>query len=122
MSSRSPIIYSLAGKRVWVAGHRGMVGSALMRALKNEGGELLTVDRDALDLRNQDDVQEWIAANRPDAVFIAAATVGGIHANATRPADFLFDNLAIAANIIHGAASAKIEKLVFLASSCVYPR
>jgi GDP-L-fucose synthase len=116
------VLYSLTAKRIWVAGHRGMVGSALMRRLKTEGCTILTVDRAVLDLRRQSDVESWIAANRPDAIFIAAATVGGIHANATRPAEFLYDNLAIAANIINGAAKAKVAKLMFLGAACLYPR
>lgn len=118
----SPVIFPLAGKRVWVAGHGGMVGSALVRRLAGESCEVLTVDHAALDLRRQGDVEDWLADYRPDAVFIAAATVGGILANAQRPADFLYDNLAIALNIIHGAARAKVARLVNLGAACVYPR
>jgi GDP-L-fucose synthase len=109
-------------KRIWIAGHNGMVGSALVRRLKSEPCEVLTVDRKTLDLRRQADVESWIAANRPDAIFVAAATVGGISANASRPAEFLYDNLAIATNIIHAAAVAKVGKLMFLGAACVYPR
>ena len=118
-SSRS---YELAGKRVWVAGHRGMVGSALARRLEREGCEILTVTRTEVDLRRQGEVEEWLAAERPHAVFLAAATVGGILANDTRPAEFLYDNLAIEANIVHGAWTVRVEKLLFLGSSCIYPK
>jgi GDP-L-fucose synthase len=114
--------FQLKGKRIWVAGHRGLVGSALVRRLASEQCELLTVDRSALDLRRQGEVEAWVAAKRPDAVFITAATVGGISANATRPAEFLYDNLAIATNIINAAAMAKVSKLMFLGAACVYPR
>jgi len=99
-----------------------MVGSALVRRLANSGAAILTVDHDRLDLRRQDATEQWVKTNRPDAVFVAAATVGGIQANSSRPAEFLYDNLAIAANIIHAAASADVSKLVFLGSSCFYPR
>lgn len=122
LTDRLPDEFPLAGKRVWIAGHRGMVGSALTRRLECESCMVLTVDREALDLRRQNDVEAWLMANRPDAVFIAAATVGGILANSTRPAEFLYDNLAIAANIIHGAARAKVGKLMFLGAACLYPR
>ena len=122
MPSRSPIVYPLAGKRVWVAGHRGMVGSALMRRLASERCELLTVDRSALDLRSQPDVDRWIRTQRPQAVFIAAAVVGGIQANASRPVDFLYDNVAIATNIIRSSAEHMVEKLMFLGAACLYPR
>lgn len=118
----APVIYPLEGKRVWVAGHRGMVGSALVRRLAGEGCTLLSVDRQALDLRRQSDVERWVGANRPDVVFIAAATVGGILANSTRPAEFLHDNLAIASNIIGAAAKSKVSKLMFLGAACLYPR
>ena len=115
-------VYDLAGKRVWVAGHSGMVGSALARRLAGTGAEILTVARDSVDLRRQAGVEEWLAAHRPNAVFLVAATVGGIEANRTRPADFLYDNLAISANIIHAAAETGVHKLLFLGSSCCYPR
>jgi len=114
--------YSLEGKRVWVAGHGGMVGGALLRRLQPERCEVLTARRDQLDLRNQADTREWMAEHRPDAVIVAAARVGGIHANDTYPADFLFDNLAIELNIINAAATIGVEKLLFLGSSCIYPR
>lgn len=122
MAESGPVVFSLAGKRVWVAGHRGMVGSALLRRLDREGCTILTVDRSTLDLRRQSDVETWLLANRPDAVFIAAATVGGIHANASRPGEFLYDNLAIASNIIHGSSIANVTKLMFLGAACLYPR
>ncbi|NJO53929.1 MAG: GDP-L-fucose synthase [Bacteroidales bacterium] len=114
--------YSLAGKRVWVAGHRGMVGSAIVRRLAAENCEVLTADRAALDLTNQAAVSAWVADSKPDAVFLAAAKVGGILANATYPADFLFDNLMIEANVIHAAHRASVGKLLFLGSSCIYPK
>ncbi|WP_299438672.1 GDP-L-fucose synthase [uncultured Rhodospira sp.] len=114
--------YALAGKRVWVAGHRGMVGGALMRRLADEGCTLIGDARGRVDLRRQADVEAFFASERPDAVFLAAARVGGIHANNTYPADFLYDNLMIEANIIHAAAARGVEKLLFLGSSCIYPR
>lgn len=114
--------YDLTGKRVWVAGHRGMVGSAIVRRLTREACEVLTVDRAAVDLRRQAETEAWLATNRPQAILLAAATVGGILANDTRPAEFLYDNLAIEANIIKGAHRCGVEKLLFLGSSCIYPR
>src|SRR5207249_9443815 len=106
----------------WVAGHRGMAGSAIVRRLAAEDCEVLKVDRAEVDLRSQDRVEKWMKDRRPNAVFVAAATVGGILANDTRPAEFLYDNLAIEANIIHAAWKTKVEKLLFLGSSCIYPR
>jgi len=114
--------FRLDGKRVWVAGHRGMVGSAIVRRLAGEDCEVVTVPRAELDLQRQAAVEDWLAATRPDAVILAAATVGGIQANALRPVDFLYDNLMIEANIINAAWRAGVEKLVFLGSSCIYPR
>jgi GDP-L-fucose synthase len=114
--------FSLVGKRIWVAGHRGMVGSATVRRLARENCEILVADRAELDLRDQAGVQSWIERAKPDVVIVAAATVGGIHANATRPADFLYDNLAIETNIIHAAYKAGVAKLLFLGSACIYPR
>jgi GDP-L-fucose synthase len=105
-----------------VAGHAGMVGSALCRALEVRGAAVLTIDREVCDLRNQRAVHDWLAGERPDAVFVSAALVGGIEANRTRPAEFLYDNLLIAANIIHAAAAVDVGKLMFLGSSCFYPR
>lgn len=118
----SESIFDLEGKRVWVAGHRGMAGSALCRRLALENCEIVTVGRQEVDLRRQDEVETWINDVRPDVVFVAAATVGGIHANSTRPAEFIYNNLAIEMNIIEGAYRANVQKLVFLASSCIYPR
>ncbi len=122
MSDTTPVIYSLAGKRVWVAGHRGMVGSALVRRLDREDCEILTVGREQVDLVRQDQVEGWMLETRPDAVFVPAAKVGGILANSTWPAQFLYQNLMIEANIIHTAYKAGVEKLMFLGSSCIYPK
>nr|WP_148125279.1 GDP-L-fucose synthase [Azospirillum doebereinerae] len=122
VSVSKSVEFSLEGKRIWVAGHRGMAGSAIVRRLAREGCEVLTADRAALDLRRQDAVEAWVADRRPDVAFVAAATVGGILANSTRPADFLYDNLVIETNIIHAAHRAGVAKLVFLGSSCIYPR
>lgn len=120
MTSRTE--YRLEGKRVWVAGHRGMAGSAIVRRLAAEDCEVLTVGRDAVDLRRQEAVEAWMAQTRPQAVFVAAATVGGILANSSRPAEFLYDNLALETNVIHAAWKTGVEKLLFLGSSCIYPR
>lgn len=114
--------FDLAGKRVWVAGHRGMVGKALVRRLEREPCEVLTVDRAELDLTAQAAVFEWMERERPDLVIVAAAKVGGINANNIYPAQFLYENLAIEANIIEGARRAGVAKLVFLGSSCIYPK
>lgn len=115
-------MYDLTGKRVWVAGHRGMVGSALVRRLEREGCEILQAGRDVVDLGDQASTRRWITRERPDAIFLAAAKVGGILANDTYPADFLYDNLMIAANVIEAAHRADVEKLCFLGSSCIYPK
>ena len=115
-------MFELAGKRVWIAGHRGMAGSAIVRRLAVENCEVITATHQELDLRNQADVTAWMADGRIDVVFMAAATVGGILANSTRPAEFIFDNLAIATNVIEGARQCGVEKLLFLGSSCIYPR
>lgn len=122
MMAASSSSFDLTGKRVLVAGHRGMVGSALVRRLGREGCTLLQVGREQADLRRQADVERWMEANKPDAVFVAAATVGGILANNTRPADFLYDNLAIEVNIVDAARRTGVKKLLFLGSSCIYPR
>jgi GDP-L-fucose synthase len=114
--------FHLAGRRVWVAGHGGMVGQALVRRLSREGCEILTADRNAVDLRRQRETEAWVEANRPDAIFLAAAKVGGILANATRPAEFLYDNLAIQANVIEAAWRCGVKKLLALGSSCIYPK
>jgi GDP-L-fucose synthase len=113
--------YSLSGKRIYVAGHRGMVGSALVRRLSTEDCTVLTAER-RIDLREQTAVREWFAANKPDAVIVAAAKVGGILANDSYPADFLYDNLMIEANLIEAARQTQVEKLLFLGSSCIYPK
>ena len=115
-------LFPLAGRRVFVAGHRGMVGSAIVRRLAGEGCEILTVGRGQVDLRRQQPTEDWVGAQRPDAVIVAAATVGGILANASRPADFIYDNLAIETNLIHAAHQARVKKLLFLGSSCIYPK
>jgi GDP-L-fucose synthase len=114
--------YALAGKRVWVAGHRGMVGAAVARRLELENCTILTAGRDCLDLRDAAAVKAWMAAEKPQAVVLAAAKVGGIVANDSWPADFLYDNLAIENAIIHGAFATGAEKLLFLGSSCIYPK
>ncbi len=114
--------FDLSGKRVWVAGHRGMAGAAMVRRLKREGCEIVTADRSELDLLRQAEVHAWMADKKIDAVFLAAATVGGIMANSTRPAEFLYENLVIETNVIHAAKSAGVKKLLFLGSSCIYPR
>jgi GDP-L-fucose synthase len=121
MTSAKPI-FDLAGRRVWVAGHRGMVGSAVVRRLETEPCEVITAGRETVDLRRQEAVERWMAEARPDAAIIAAATVGGILANDSRPVDFLYDNLMIETNIIEAARNAGVQKLLFLGSSCIYPR
>jgi GDP-L-fucose synthase len=121
MTTAAPI-HELAGKRVWVAGHRGMVGRALVRRLQGEGCTILTIGREELDLRERSDVARWLDREQPDTVVIAAATVGGILANDTRPAEFLYDNLAIVTSIIERARHAGVRKLLYLGSSCIYPR
>jgi GDP-L-fucose synthase len=114
--------FELKGKRVYVAGHRGMVGSALVRRLAQDNVELVTVDRREVDLCNQAAVFDWFAKAKPQVVFLAAAKVGGIVANDTLRAEFIYDNIAIAANVIHAAHLNGAEKLMFLGSSCIYPR
>jgi GDP-L-fucose synthase len=117
------LLHDLTGKRVWVAGHRGMVGSAVVRRLQNENvAEILICRREEADLRRQAEVEAWMHKAKPDVVVLAAAKVGGILANDTYPADFLYDNLIIEANIIHTAAQVGVEKLLFLGSSCIYPK
>ena len=115
-------IYSITGKRIFVAGHRGMVGSALVRRLAGEQCEILTAPRIELDLRRQAETEAWMRAKRPDIVLVAAARVGGILANDSYPAEFLYDNLMIEANLIRAAHETGVEKLLFLGSSCIYPR
>jgi GDP-L-fucose synthase len=106
---------------VFVTGHRGMVGSALVRSLQGKA-QVLTATRQQLDLTRQADTEDWLATHRPDVVIIAAAKVGGIHANSTYPADFIYENLMIAANTIHAAYKTGVRRLLFLGSSCIYPR
>jgi GDP-L-fucose synthase len=118
--ARTP--FDLKGKTVFVAGHTGMVGAALARRLAREGVELLTVGRSEVDLRDQAAVFNWFAKTRPQAVFLAAAKVGGIVANNTLRGEFIYDNLIIAANVIHAAHVNGAEKLMFLGSSCIYPK
>jgi GDP-L-fucose synthase len=117
-----PLLFDLRDKRVYVAGHNGMVGSAIMRRLANEGCEILAADRRTLDLTNQQSTENWLARMRPDAIFLAAGRVGGIYANNTYPADFIADNLAIALNVIRGAHATGVKKLLALGSSCIYPK
>lgn len=114
--------YDLKGKRIWVAGHRGMVGGAVVRRLEQEDCEIITAGRDVVDLVHQKAVHDWMAANKPDAIILAAAKVGGIHANNTYPVDFLYENLIMEANIIHAAHEAEVERVLFLGSSCIYPK
>ena len=114
--------YPLKGKKVWVAGHNGMVGSAITRRLQNEECDLVTVERADLDLTDQSKTKQWIAEHKPDCIFLAAARVGGIHANDTYPAEFIHENLAIQTNVIHAAYKIGVEKLLFLGSSCIYPK
>jgi len=118
----SKVGFDLAGKRVWVAGHRGMVGAALVRRLQSEACEIVTAGRSDIDLLRQDQTESWLARNRPDVVIVAAAKVGGILANDTFPADFLYQNLMIQANIVEASRLAGVRKLLFLGSSCIYPK
>jgi GDP-L-fucose synthase len=115
-------MYDLAGKKVWVAGHRGMVGSALVRRLASEGCKVITAGRDRVDLKRQSQVEDFLSEARPDAIVMAAAKVGGILANDTRPAEFLYDNLIIEANITQAAHVNGVERMLFLGSSCIYPK
>jgi GDP-L-fucose synthase len=114
--------FALAGRRVFVAGHRGMAGSAIVRRLQSEACETLTAPRRELDLMDQAQTRGWFERERPDAVIVAAARVGGILANDSYPADFLYDNLMIEANVIEAAHRSDVQKLVFLGSSCIYPK
>lgn len=114
--------FELKGKSVYVAGHRGMVGSALVRRVAREDVKLVTVDRSEVDLRDQAAVFNWFAKVRPQVIFLAAAKVGGIVANDTHRAEFIYDNIAIATNVIHAAHKNCAEKLMFLGSSCIYPK
>ena len=118
----APVDFPLDGKRVFVAGHTGMVGSALVRRMRRCGCEILVAPRSAVDLRRQHEVERWIRDQAPDAVVLAAARVGGILANRDRPADFIYDNLAIQCAVVEAARRADVGKLLFLGSSCIYPR
>ncbi|MFD2182379.1 GDP-L-fucose synthase [Rhodoplanes azumiensis] len=118
----SPLLFDLRGKRVFVVGHKGMVGSAIVRRLASEDCEVVIADRDQLDLTRQNDVEEFIAKQRPDAVFLAAGRVGGIHANATYPAQFILENLQIVANVVQSSHANRVGKLLYLGSSCIYPK
>ena len=118
----SEMIYTLADKRVWVAGDTGMVGSAIVRRLSREPCRLVRASRSEVDLTRQDQTETWMEKTRPQVVFLAAARVGGIRANDSRPADFIYDNLMIEANVLQAARLCGVEKLLFLGSSCIYPR
>ncbi len=115
------VVASFAGKKVWITGHRGMLGSAMVRRFANEGAQLLLASRAELDLTDQAAVLAWMEKNRPELIFHIGAKVGGIHANVTQPADFLHDNLMIQTNVIDGAYRIGVEKLVFVATNCTYP-
>lgn len=114
--------YDLIGKRIWVAGHRGMVGGAVVRRLASEGCEVITAGRDVVDLTRQAEVEDWMAEAKPDAIVMAAAKVGGILANDTHPVDFLIQNMQIETNIFTAAHAANVERFLFLGSSCIYPK
>lgn len=115
-------MFNLSGKKIWVAGHNGMVGSALMRRLASENCQIIIAGRAELDLLDQNAVRDWVKAKKPDAIILAAAKVGGILANDSYPADFLYENLMIETNIIHSAHKADVNRLLFLGSSCIYPK
>ena len=117
-----PLLFDLAGKRIYLAGHAGMAGSAIARRLAREKCEIITAKHDALDLADQTQTDRWLAREKPDAVFLAAARVGGISANDSYPAAFIGDNLAIALNVIRAAHASGVKKLLLLGSSCIYPR
>ena len=115
-------MYDLSNKKIWVAGHRGMVGSALVRRLQSEDCSVITATRREVDLKRQDEVEKFVEANRPDAIILAAAKVGGILANDSYPAEFIYDNLIIEANIFEAAHQGGVDRLLFLGSSCIYPK
>jgi GDP-L-fucose synthase len=115
-------MYDLQGKRIWVAGHRGMVGSAVARRLEREGCEVVVATRDTVDLERPADVERFLSAHRPHAVVMAAAKVGGILANDRNPVEFLQKNLTMELNVIKASFEANVEKLLFLGSSCIYPK
>ena len=114
--------FNLANKKIWIAGHNGMVGKALFKKLADEKLNIITVDKNTLDLTNQSKTYNWIKENAPQVIFLAAAKVGGIKANNLNQAEFLYQNLMIQNNIIKAAAKYKVEKLIFLGSSCIYPK
>jgi GDP-L-fucose synthase len=116
------LLFDLHGKRIYVAGHRGLMGSAIVRRLASEDCEVLVAGRELLDLTDQQATENWLERMRPDAIFLAAGLVGGIHANNTYPADFISNNLAIALNVIRGAHAIGVKKLLALGSSCIYPK
>jgi hypothetical protein len=120
--ARHAPLFDLTGKRVYVAGHTGMVGAALVRRLRSESCTILTVDHAALDLTRQAETEQWIGTAKPDAAILAAAKVGGIAFNNSNPVDFLSDNLAITLNVIRASYAAGVKKLLFLGSSCIYPK
>jgi len=120
--SGSPVIFDLRGKRIFVTGHAGMVGAAIVRRLERENCDIVFATRRDLDLRRSDEVERFMAQAQPDAVFVAAGKVGGINANSKAPADFIGDNIAIALNTIRAAHRCNVKKLVYLGSSCIYPR
>ena len=122
MPSSTEPPFRLEGRKVWVAGHGGMVGTAIVSRLERESCTILTVPHAEVDLRNQAQVEDWLAANKPEAVFLAAGTVGGIHANDTRPAEFIYDNIMMVANVVNGVWRQCQAKLLYLGSSCIYPR
>lgn len=121
-TERTAPLFDFKGRRVYVAGHHGMVGSALVRRLKSEACEILTADHAKLDLTKLEEIERWIGSAKPDAVIMSAAKVGGIAFNNSYPVDFLADNLAIALNVIRASYAAGVKKLLFLGSSCIYPR
>jgi len=121
-AARDLPLFDFRAKRVYVAGHRGMVGSAIVRRLKSEECDILTADRGELDLTRQEQTERWISSAKPDAVIVAAAKVGGIAFNNAYPVDFLAENLSIALNVIRASHAAGVKKLLFLGSSCIYPR
>jgi GDP-L-fucose synthase len=122
MKGADPLLFDLKGLRVFVAGHAGMAGGAIVRRLALEGCTILTAGRAAVDLTRQNETEQWLQVQKPDAIFVAAGKVGGIHANNAFPADFIAENLAIALNVIRGAHVTSVRKLVFLGSSCIYPK
>ena len=114
--------FQMENTKVWIAGHRGLVGGAIAKRLSRENCSIVTIDRNKLDLRDQIGVKKWLEKEKPSVIIVAAAKVGGILANSTQPADFLYDNLVIETNIIKAAYEIEVKKLLFLGSSCIYPR